>query len=300
MKVKLTFKFMIRVGLGIALAIVGAPTAARAQASPWFVTYDHHLEEPGSLEIELSPVYATQRGGNDFVAGWTELEYGVKGWWTTSLYATGQSTRRDSTVFTGMRFENRFRPLMHEHRVNPLLYVELERINGADKIMREVVGHDGEADHAEPNAIARAEIKNELETKLVLSSQLGGWNLAENLIVEKNFAEEEWEFGYAIGISRPLALAARPDDCTLCPENFSVGLELSGGLGTHKEFGLRDTSHYLGLGVAWELPSGTVLRLSPTFGLNGNSHRFALRWGIAYEIPGFGRSLHRLFHGGRQ
>src|SRR5262249_31487472 len=143
-----------------------APAAARAQASPYFVTYDHHLEEPGALEVALSPVYADQRGAGDFLAGWMELEYGAKGWWTTAVYATAQSTRHGSTVFTGWRFENRLRPLMREHRVNPVVYVELERINGADKIMRGVVGHDGEADHAEPNDVARAEVKNEIETKL--------------------------------------------------------------------------------------------------------------------------------------
>src|SRR5262249_59718366 len=168
-------------------------------------------------------------------------------WWTTALYLSGQTTHHDSTLFTGVRWENRFRPLMHEHRINPVLYVELERINGADKIMRGIVGHDGEADHAEPNAVTREEIKNELETKLILSSNIRGWNLSENLIVEKNFAEEEWEFGYAIGLSRPVVLAARPDDCTACGENFSAGAELYGGLGTHEGFGLRGPSAYRGM-----------------------------------------------------
>jgi hypothetical protein len=294
MKMKVTFIFIIMAGLGIGLS---AP--ARAQTRAYFVTYDHHLEEPGALEIAVSPVFAKQRGAGDFLAGWTELEYGVKGWWTTELYLTGQSTRHDSTLFTGTRWENRFRPLMREHRINPVLYVELERINGADKIMRGVVGHDGEAGHAEPNLEARQEIKNEIETKLILSSNFHGWNLAENLIAEKNFAEKEWEFGYAVGISRPLALPARPEPCSLCPENFSAGVEVYGGLGTHKDFGFRDTSHYLGLLLAWELPGGTALRVSPSFGLNGNSHRFLLRWGISHELPGFGRTVRRIFKGSR-
>ena len=290
MKMKLNFMFIIAPGLAVGFA---APS--RAQTRPYFVTYDHHLEEPGALEIAVNPVFAKQRGAGDFVAGWTELEYGVKGWWTMELYLTGQSTRHDSTLFTGTRWENRFRPLMREHRINPVLYVELERINGADKIMRGVVGHDGEAGHAEPNRDTRREVKNEIETKLILSSNFKGWNLAENLIAEKNFAEQAWEFGYAVGLSRPLALAARPDPCSLCPENFSAGVEVYGGLGTHEAFGFRDTSHYLGLLLAWDLPSGTALRVSPSFGLNGNSHRFLLRWGVSYEIPGFGRAVRRIF-----
>jgi hypothetical protein len=299
MKLKLKFTFIFKLAGAAILAVAVQVATAQAQDRPYFVTYSHDLEEPGALEVAVSPVLASQRGAGDFLAGWTELEYGVKGWWTSAFYLSGQSTRHDSTLFTGLRWENRFRPLMHEHRVNPVLYVELERINGADKIMRGIVGHDGEADHAEPNAIARDEVKNELETKLILSSNIKGWNLSENLIAEKNFAEEEWEFGYAIGLSRPLALAARPDDCALCPENFSAGVELYGGLGTHEEFGLRDTSHYLGLLLGWDLPSGVGLKVSPAFGLNDKSHRFALRWGMSYEFAGFGRGLRRALGGRR-
>jgi len=297
MKLKLKFTFIFKIAR-TAILVLGIPAAtAQAQDRPYFVTYSHDLEEPGALEVAVSPVFASQRGAGDFLAGWTELEYGVNGWWTSAFYLSGQSTRGDSTLFTGVRFENRFRPLMREHRVNPVLYVELERINGADKIMRGIVGRDDEAGHAEPSAIARSEIKRELETKLILSSNLKGWNLSENLIAEKNFAEKEWEFGYAIGLSRPLALAARPDDCTLCPENFSAGVELYGGLGTHEDFGLRDTSHYLGLLVGWDLPSGVGLKVSPAFGLNDKSHRFVLRWGMSYEFAGFGRGLRRALGG---
>ena len=280
MKMKLNFIFI--------LWAASTPSPVFAQERPYFITYDHQLEEPGALEIAIDPVYATQRGAGDFLAAWTELEYGVKGWWTSELYLAGQSTRHDSSLFTGSRWEN---------RVNPVLYVELERINGADKTMQAVVGHDGEVDHAEPNAAARQEVKTELETKLILSTNVGGWNVAENLIAEKSFAEKEWEFGYAVGVSRPLALAARPDPCSLCPENLWVGVEAYGGLGTHKAFGLRDTSHYLGVVLAWNLPSGTTLRVSPSLGLNGNSHRFLLRWSVSHEVPGFGRKLGRAFGG---
>jgi len=47
------------------------------------------------------------------------------------------------------------------------------------------------------------------------------------------------------------------------------------------------------------LPSGWALRISPGFGLNDNSHRFLMRWGVSREITGFGSMVSRLF-GGRQ
>jgi len=53
------------------------------------------------------------------------------------LYLDGQSTSKESTVFTGYRWENRFRPLLREHWINPVLYVEFENINGADKTPRD-------------------------------------------------------------------------------------------------------------------------------------------------------------------
>jgi hypothetical protein len=270
---------------------------ARAQERPFFITYNHHMEEPDSLEVAVNPVVGTQRSGGDFLGLWTEFEYGVKGWWTTEFYLDGQKTQHDGAIFTGFRWENRFRPLMGEHRINPVIYTEFESINEADKTLLEVVGHDVEADHAVPNSEARRIHKNEIETKLILSSSLEGWNISENVIAEKSLANAPWEFGYAIGVSRPLALAASTEPCSLCPENFTVGVEMFGGLGDGHALGFRDTSHYVAPVLSWDLPSGATLRVSPSFGLNGNSHRFLLRVGLSYEIPGFGRHLRHLMRG---
>ncbi|HKC11064.1 MAG TPA: hypothetical protein VKI41_03285 [Vicinamibacteria bacterium] len=268
---------------------------APAQERPFFITYNHQMEEPDSLEIAVNPIFGTQRGGGAFLASWTELEYGVKGWWTTEFYLDGQGTRNDSAVFTGFRWENRFRLAKLEHRINPVLYLEYESINEADKTLLEVVGHDGEADHAVPNDQARRVKKREMEIKLILSSNFRGFNLAENIIAEKSFDNGPWEFGYALGLSRPLALAASPDPCSFCPENFVLGVEMYGGLGDAQGLGLRDTSHYIAPLLAWMHPRGVTLRVSPAFGLNGNSHRFLLRFGVSYEIPGLGRRLAQIF-----
>jgi len=269
-----------------------------AQESPYIVTYNHYLEEPGNLEVEYFSTFGTQRGGNDFHAFWTEFEYGATAWWTTELYVDGQTTFNDSTVFTGFRLENRFRLLQREHLVNPVLYVEYEQITGADKILKEIEGHDGESDLADSNAALRKEHKHELELKLLLSSNFKGWNVAVNPIVAKNLLPSEpWEFAYAIGTSRPLALKASPNRCNFCLENFVAGVEMYGGLGNAQSAGLHDTSHYLAPVVAWNLPSDWTLRLSSGFGLNDNSHRLLLRWGISHEFSGFGEVVRRLFGG---
>ena len=289
---------LVKAGLLLLVALTVGALAARAQESPYIVTYNHYLEEPESLEVEYFSTLGTQRGGNGFHAYWAELEYGVKAWWTTEFYLDGQTTFQESTLFTGFRWENRIRPLAREHLINPIIYLEYEQIKGSDKILKEVEGHDVESDFATPNAVAHRELKHEIEIKLLLSSQLKGWNFALNPLAAKNLSPSEpWEFGYAVGASRPLALKARAQRCNLCPENFILGVEMYGGLGDAKSFGLHETSHYLAPVTAWNLPSGWTLRLSPGFGLNGNSHQFLLRWGLSREFSGFGEAVKHLFGG---
>jgi hypothetical protein len=276
---------------------VFSPPPALAQERPYFVAYDHYLEEPGNLEIEYFSTYGTQRGANNFHAFWTEFEYGATAWWTTEFYLDGQTTFHDSTLFTGFRWENRFRLLKREHFINPVLYVEYENKNGADKILKEGEGHDLESDFLVSNAEARKEHIHEVELKLILSTTFKGWNFTENTLAAKNLANSPWEFGYALGASRPLALKASAKRCTFCPQNFIGGVEMYGGLGDRHNFGLHDTSHYLAPVLAWNLPSGWTLRISPGFGLNDNSHRFLMRWGVSREITGFGSMVSRLFGG---
>ena len=60
---------------------------AIAQESPYFVVYDHHMEEPGNLELSLTPVLAVPKEGGRSLASTLELEYGATAWWTSSLSA---------------------------------------------------------------------------------------------------------------------------------------------------------------------------------------------------------------------
>jgi len=279
------------------LASSAFSSVLRSQENPYIVAYDHNLEEPGSLEVAYFSTFGTQRRGPGFHAYWAELEYGATAWWTTELYLDGQTTFGDSTVFTGYRWENRVRPLKNEHLINPVLYVEFENTNAADKILKEVEGHDVEADYSVPNAVARQERTREMEFKLILSSNYKGWNFTQNSIATKNLSNEPWEFGYAIGVSRPLAMKGAAHRCNFCRQHFVAGVELYGGLGDRYSFGLNNTSHYLGAGLAWNLPSGWTFQIEPTFGLNDNSHQYLLRWGVSREFSGFGSMVSGLFRG---
>ncbi len=260
------------------------PAFSHAQEN-YFITYTHNMEEPGTLEVSTKSVSGMPRDGNAFIGNALEFEYGVKTWWTSELYLDGQTTFGESTLFTGWRIENRFRPLLREHWINPVLYFEFEDINSADKSLLEIVGHDGIADFLERND--RSEKEREAELRLILSSNVKGWNISENMIAEKNLAAEPWEFGYAIAASRPLSLMASPNPCVFCRENFSLGAELYGGLGDRYSFGLNNTSHYLAPTVAFRMPNGPSFQVSPAAGLNKNSHGMLLRFGVSYEFNQF-------------
>lgn len=280
----------VAVSLALFLAAFVMSLTAGAQET-YFVTYSHQMEEPGNLEIANKSIAGSPKAGNAFIAHALELEYGVKTWWTSELYLDGQTTLGESSVFTGFRWEHRFRPLLREHWINPVLYGEFENINSADKALLEVVGHDDRRDFLARND--RSERKREAELKLILSSNFKGWNLSENLIAEKNLRSEPWEFGYALGVSRPLALIATARRCVACRENLALGLEMYGGLGDRYRFGLGDTSHYLAPIVSWDIPGGPTVKISPGFGLNDNSHGFLLRFGMAYEIQQLASKLRR-------
>jgi len=282
--------------LVVTLVVLATPTTWAGEG-PFFITYTHQMEEPGNLEVASKDVIGKPGNGNRFLGDATEFEYGVKGWWTTEVYLDGQATGRESALFTGYRWENRFRVISHEHWINPVLYLEFENINGADKSLLEVVNHDGKDDVTGPNSETRSEKKREIEAKLILGSYYRGWTIAENFIAEKNVRHEPYEFGYAVGISRPLALAAKPDRCNFCPENLQMGVELYGGLGTHDAFGFRGTSHYVAPTVAWTLANGTTFQVSPTFGVTDASAHFLLRFCVSYEITQFGRTVERAFRG---
>ncbi len=273
----------IRIGAALLLGALLAcfPRAFRGQEN-YFITYSHQMEEPGNLEIAVRTVNGFPQGANPFLGSAMEFEYGVKAWWTSEMYLDGQSTSGESTLFTGFRIENRFRPLLREHWINPVLYCEFEDINVADKSLLEVVGHDVRADFLPRNN--RSEKQREAELKLILSSNFKGWNVSENMIAEKNLTAAPWEFGYAIGIGRPLSLVASPNPCTLCRENFMLGAELYGGLGDRYSFGLHDTSHYFAPVATLRMPQGPVFKISPGIGLNSNSHGVLLRFGVSYEI----------------
>ena len=169
--------------------------------------------------------------------------------------------------------------------MNPVLYVEYEDVNDADKSFLEITDHDTITNQQVPNGALRKEVERSIEGKLILSSNVKGWNFSENTIAEKAMNENEpWEFGYALAAAHPLAVKGSSRRCTFCRQNFDAGAELFGGLGTRYSFGLRQTEQYFGPTLAFNTSKGVTLKFSPEFGLNDNAAGVLWRFGVSYEI----------------
>jgi hypothetical protein len=254
------------------------------------------MEERGALEVGFKNVTGKPGQGNAFLGSALEFEYGVTSWWTTEFYLDGQTTANQNTLFTGYRWEARLRPSSRVHWINPVFYIEFENINRADRALLTVVGNDGVDDLNVPVSEARLEKQRELEAKLILDSSFKGWTLAENFVVEKDVRRGPYEFGYAAGLYRPLSSATSPGRCNFCRSNVQAGVEMYGGLGTNKSFGLRNTSHYIAPTMAWTLSRGVTFKFSPNFGLTDTSARFLMRFGVFAEFEDFAGAVKKLFH----
>lgn len=271
--------------------------AGAAQEDPYFVIEHHHLPEAGALGIANYSVVGVPKQGHGFIGSDLEFEYRAAKWWASTLELHGQSTVGESTIFTGYAWSNKFK-LAPAGRffINPVFVIAWEDASAADKSIAEIEGHSSLEDFATPNAIARPEREHEIETKLILSRDHRGWNFAGNILAAKELSGEPWQFGYALGVSRPLSTAKSDKTCNACRRAFSAGMEFYGGLGDSDQFGLDRTSHYLGPALSWELTSGMAFKVAPNFGLTQQSQHAFIHFAVVYDVPDFNKRVRDWFH----
>jgi hypothetical protein len=117
--------------------------------------------------------------------------------------------------------------------------------------------------------------------------------MAGNFITEKNLSRGEgFEFGYAVGFSRPLATLASGASCRFCRENFIAGVEFFGGLGSTEDgVSVHDTAHYVAPVLSWQVSENASIHFSPGIALTGRGSPVLIRFGYSYEVRGFGSKL---------
>ncbi|MBI3321658.1 MAG: hypothetical protein HYZ91_05265, partial [Candidatus Omnitrophica bacterium] len=109
---------------------------------------------------------------------------------------------------------------------------------------------------------------DELENKVILSKDVGPWNLVGNFVFEKPLnTHSDWEFEYTAGVSYALTDRTR------------AGLEWKETLGDSDEFGFRRKDHniVLALGLYTSLTPHVRVLIGPAFGLTRASDDLQLR-----------------------
>ena len=281
--------------------LIGAPEA-KAGNDVYFVTYNHHIDK-GEVELMVMNDYTNPAvfrreddGQRSYFSQMIELEYGVTEQWATELMlesfvepGTGQSR------FTGFRWENRYRLFRDDVPLNPMVYVEYEDLDPRTRYKMETSGWI-----RPPYRTSGAEPDRErvLETRIVLSQDIGPLNLAFNWINETDLnAGGVTAFGYAMGArydfngghyghrkgAEPAGHAGQPASPRAMKP--TLGLELYGGLGDTRKLDYRPSrqEHYLQPDIMLHLGEHAMLHVGFGIGLSKASDNL-VRTSLAVEF----------------
>lgn len=251
----------------------------------YITTYNHHVEK-GKLGLMLfndytSPSKHKRDGGQgDYFSQMAELSYAPTSQLILEFMVEGfEDVDNGSGQFTGARYEARYRLFEEEVPLNPMLYAEYEDLDTDTRFKMETSGwvdppYTVDEGEGEPN---REKI---LETRLILSKDVGRWNYAFNWINESDLVTGETAFGYSAGTRYtwhdPMARKAESEEH---PHNrkwlqpAALGVELFGALGDERKFGLRPSrqEHYLQPSITCHLGEDWMATLGFAHGLSGAS-----------------------------
>ncbi|MEK6542943.1 MAG: hypothetical protein AABZ44_00690 [Elusimicrobiota bacterium] len=158
------------------LAALALAVPAAAHKRNYLDTYGYYTSEKGAWETEFWTDLRNPDVGDDYWYHQTEVEYGVTDRYTLGVYGVFI----DGRGFSALKVENRYR--LSEPKqwpVDTALYLEFKDANG----------------HKE---------QDEIEGKLILSKDIGRWNLTGNGIFELErevtASGSEWELEPAIAV----------------------------------------------------------------------------------------------------
>ena len=206
-----------------------------------------------------------------------------------------QDTETGESKFTGFRWEARYRLFRDDVFLNPMVYAEYEDLDIATRYKMETSGwRKPPYEEEEGEEASRERI---LETRLVLSQDIGAHNVAFNWINETDLSSGTTAFGYSMGYLHRLsrdAAAEHPDKgagamahCRPAGGSFirpaSLAFELFGALGDTRKFGLAPSrqEHYFQPSINFDVGKSQMLSLGFAIGLTeASDHLVRLNWGI--------------------
>jgi len=288
----------------ICIAAVLPARAARAGSGGYFTAYDHRIER-GEFELMLMndatvPSRANRaEGQHNYLSQMVELEYGVTEQFATELMLESFVDAEGLARFTGVRWENRYRLFKRETALNPVLYMEYEHLDLATRYKMEVSGWV----HPPYREAAESEQKDEriMETRLILSHDLGQTNLTVNWINETDLRTGRTDFGHALGVmhhrggeSHHHGGAHHHADTAGDGERHTprspwlagYGVELLGALGDDRRlaFSPSDQQHYLQPLALFHLGGSVMVHTGVAIGLSKASDRVLVRTAFGFDL----------------
>lgn len=178
--------------------------ALQAGEGGYFVTYSSKIEK-GEKTLMLMNDFTRPSelkrhdGQNDYNAQMLELEWHPTDQYATEIMFESFIDANGEKKYTGFRWENRYRLFKDETFLNPMIYVEYENLHRATRFKMETSGWvitpylESQGDEPLMERI--------LESRLVLSQDVGRTNIAFNWINETDLRTGRTDFGYALGVA---------------------------------------------------------------------------------------------------
>ena len=242
--------------LPVVVLSVGVWMVPTAEARNYLVTQPYKTAEQGEFEVALwNDVNFVDADDDDTYTSkhQVEVEYGLTEHLQLAYYEVYTWDRTKDWERNAFKIEAKYRCAdAGRWPVDVALYTEY---NNPD-------GH-------------RDVTSDELENKVILSKDLGPWNLIGNFVFEKQLnTHSDWEFEYTAGVSYALTDRTR------------LGLELKETLGDADEFGLHREDHKLFLipGLYTNLTPHLRILVGPSFGLTRASDDVQLKSIVEVEF----------------
>jgi len=245
--------------IGAALAAVSAgwlwAPAVEAHLRDYLVSQPYYTAKRGEFEVELFNDVSFKEADNDdsySTKHQLELEYGITDHFQLAYYEVYAWNRTQDWERDQFKIEAKYR--LAEPGQWPLdvtLYTEYKNPDGS-----------------------RERRSDAVESKLILSKDIGLWNVVANAIVEKDInTHSDWELAYTAGISYGLTPRTR------------VGLEVKQQLGTSDEFRFDGTQELLVVpGIYTSLTPHVRILFGPAFGMTRASDDLQLRSIVEVEF----------------
>ena len=226
------------IGIGLVVLWIGLLLVPRVEAREYLVNQGYDTAEKGEFEVELyNDVNFSDAGDGDTYNSkhQIEFEYGVTDHLQLAAYEVYTWNRAEDWERDAFKVEAKMR--LGEAGVWPVdlaLYTEYKNPNGSRNVR-----------------------SDEFENKIILSKDLGPWNLVGNFVFEKEInTKNDWEYEVTAGANYALTQRTR------------LSLEVKQGLGDSDDFGFSRNRECLVVpGIYTRLTEHLRLLIGSAFGL---------------------------------